>query len=484
MELRPNLFILLIKEEYRAQSSMFRSSFLVYPFFMLAVALLMGWMLLPMRTAMSVKDLVIVGHVGVLVAGMLVGGFAMFQDPILERRMGGIRMLLGTPGTLPISYKEIFSYFYIKDLVYYLLINILPVLFGVYISTLFTGLHINLPMATLTFTAAFLMGVSLTFALSTVLVRSRAALAAIVLVIVAAAAWLSTQYGVLAAFGMLVPPAGSYLDGTLTGVLIALAVFIVLSAFSLLAIREKPAQAAEKHYTSHFPETEKRFAPFGKYGTLAAKEWIDLVRSGSLGYVVFSFLIPLLFLWGFLWLFPVALTFLMSGAEVSFGFNTIFYSVVIGFFASELYGWLNRMDSIECYKTLPIKMSDVIKAKLIIFMILNVAVSTVYLALICISRGDYWLFPFALYTMIMVSAYVAVVIAYMTGVYTNTLLFDYKVLLTYWAVVAPVLVVLILTSFMESLLLPGLIIATAAGVAAYILLGRIDAKWGREEFRA
>jgi len=208
------------------------------------------------------------------------------------------------------------------------------------------------------------------------------------------------------------------------------------------------------------------------------------VRSGSLGYVVFSFLIPLLFLWGFLWLFPVALTFLMGGAAISFGFNTIFYSVVIGFFASELYGWLNRVDTIECYKTLPITMSDVIKAKLIIFMILNVAVSTVYLALICISRGEYGLFPFAFYTMLMVSGYVAAVIAYMTGVYTNSLLFDYKVLLTYWLAVAPVLIVLILTSFAESLLWPGIVIATAAGAVALLLLRRIDGKWGREEFRA
>ncbi|HTY89656.1 MAG TPA: hypothetical protein VMC84_00615 [Methanocella sp.] len=484
MELRPDLFILLIKEEYRAQSSMFRSSFLVYPFMILAVSFIMGLMLLPMSTAMSVKDIVYVGHIGVLVAGMLVGGFAMMQDPILERRMGGVRMLLGTPGTLPISYKEIFSYFYVKDLVYYLLMNILPVLFGVWISTLVTGLHINLPLAAVTFTAAFLIGVSLMFALTTVMVRSRAALAVICVAIIAAIAWLSMQYGILDALGMLTPPAGSYLNGNWTGALIGYAVFIVLSAFSLLAIREKPAPAVEKRYTSHFLETEKRFAIFGQYGTLAAKEWIDLVRSGSLSYVVFSFLIPLLFLWGFLWIFPVALTFIMGGKAISFGFNTIFYSVVIGFFASELYGWLNRMDTIECYKTLPIKMSDVIKAKLIIFMILNVVVSTVYLALICISRAEYGLFPYAFYTMIMVSAYVAAVIAYMTGVYTNSLLFDYKVLLTYWLAVAPVLIVLIVTSFTNMLLWPGIIIATAAGVAALLLLRRIDMKWDREEFRA
>jgi hypothetical protein len=129
-------------------------------------------------------------------------------------------------------------------------------------------------------------------------------------------------------------------------------------------------------------------------------------------------------------------------------------------------------------------MSDVIKAKLIIFMILNVLVSIAYLAIIGFTRNELGLLPFALYTMFMVSAYVAVMLAYLTGVYTNSMLFDYKVLLAYWGVVAPVLVVLIVTSFTAELLWPGMIIATAAGVAAYLLLGRIDAKWGREEFKA
>ena len=484
MEARPGLFWLLIKEEYRAQSSMFHSSFLVYPLFMLALSLVMGLMLLPLSAALTAAEIIIIGHAGVMVAGMLVGGFAMFQDPILERRMGGVRMLLGTPGTLPITYKEIFTYFYFKDLAYYLAINVLPVLLGVYISTLFTGLHLNLLMAAITFTAAFLMGVSLTFALSTILVRSKAILAIVMILIIAMVALLALRLGTLQALGMLVPPSGSYMDGSWIGVLIALAIFIALSAFSLLCIREKPATTAEKRYSSHFDVAQKPFMAFGKYAPLAAKEWIDLVRSGSLWYVVFSFLIPLLFLWGFLWIFPFALTFILGGTQVSFGFNTIFYSVIIGFFASELYGWLNRLDSIECYKTLPIKMPDVIKAKLILFMILNAAISTVYLILICVSRGEYGLFPVALYTMLMVSGYVAAVIAYMTGVYTNSLLFDYKVLLKYWLAVAPVLIILIITSFSGRLLLPGIMIATLAGLVAYLLLRRLDAKWGREEFRA
>ena len=319
MPIRPNLFVLFIKEEYRAQSSMFKSSFLVYPLMILVFAFIMGLMLLPMRTAMSTLDLVTVAHVGVFFAAMLVGGFAMFQNPLLERRMGGIRMMLGMPATIPVSYKEVFTYFYLKDILYYMLMNVLPVLFGIYISTLLTGLHVDLLLAAVTFTAAFLMGISFSFAISTILVRSRALVAAVVIVLLAAIAYMSMSSSLMSVLGQLVPPSGSYMTGSLSGALIGFVVFVVFSAFSLLLIREKPPVNNEKHVRSIFPETEKKFAVFGRYAPLAAKEWTDLIRSGSLGYVLFSFLMPLLFLWGLLWVLPAVLTFVMcgSGAYVS-----------------------------------------------------------------------------------------------------------------------------------------------------------------------
>lgn len=484
MPIRPNLFILFIKEEYRAQSSLFQSSFLAYPLLMLVFSFIMGLMLLPMRTALSTAELVTIAHVGVFFAAMLVGGFAMFQNPLLERRMGGIRMMLGMPGTVPVSYKEVFTYFYVKDILYYMLGNVLPVLLGIYVSTFITGLHVNLLWAAVTFMAAFLMGISLSFAISTVLVRSKALLAIIMVALIGAISYMSMSASLLSVLGQLVPPTDSYLNGSLNGVVIALGTFIVFSTFSLLLIREMPPQATEKHVKSNFIGTQKIFSAFGRYAPLAAKEWTDLVRSGSLGYVLFSFVLPLLFLWGLLWLLPSVLTFVMSGSKVDLQFNTVFYSVIIGFFASELYGWLNNLDSTETYKTLPITMTDVIKSKLILFCLLNTVVSAIYLGLICISRGEYLLYPVALFTMFMVSGYVGVLTAYMTGVFTNSLLFDYKVLATYWAAIAPVLILLIITTFTPSLLWPGIVIAAAAGVVAFLLLGRIDKKWARAEFRA
>jgi len=83
----------------------------------------------------------------------------------------------------------------------------------------------------------------------------------------------------------------------------------------------------------------------------------------------------------------------------------------------------------------------------------------------------------------MVSGYTGVLTAYMTGVFTNSLMFDYKVMTIYSLAVAPALIVLIVLSFSGLLWAAGAL-ATALGVAAYLLLGRIDHKWGHVEFRA
>jgi hypothetical protein len=482
MYLSLKLFRLFIMEEFRAQSSMFRSSFLMYPLFILVMSGLMGLMLLPMRMSLSTYELVTLAHVGVLMSGMLVGGMALFMDQILERRMVGVRMLLQSPGTLPASYREFFTYFYFKDILYYIVMNVLPVILGLYLSTFVTGLHIDLFAAIITFVLAFVLGVSVSMALSVLAVRSRPAFVAVLLAGLGLI-YLSTigQASALHGIGRLIPPVGAYMGGSLPDVSIGLAVFLVLSAVSIYFIREMP-HPVEKRYRSNFPAAERRFAAFGRYAALAAKEWTDLLRSGGLGSVLFSFVLPLLFLWGLLWMMSSVMTFMSDGEELSMPFNTIFYSIIIGFFASLVYGWLNNIDNNGSYRMLPVSMPDVIKAKLILFVVLNTAVSVVYLGLISLTRGELPLLPVGLYVMFMVSGYVGVLTAYLTGVFTNSLMFDYKVLTVFSIAVAPVLIVLIVLSFYPEMLLAVAGFATVMGVIGYVLLGMINRKWGRAEF--
>ncbi|NLW77080.1 MAG: hypothetical protein GXY18_11755 [Methanomicrobiales archaeon] len=70
----------------------------------------------------------------------------------------------------------------------------------------------------------------------------------------------------------------------------------------------------------------------------------------------------------------------------------------------------------------------------------------------------------------------------MTGIYTNSLMFDYKVLTFFSLALAPVLIILIILSF-GGIIWATVGCATCMGIAAYLVLGRIDSKWGRAEFQ-
>jgi hypothetical protein len=273
------------------------------------------------------------------------------------------------------------------------------------------------------------------------------------------------------------------MSGSIPDLAIAVAVILALCAFSLFYIREMP-HPVERRFRSQCLPLRRRARVRGQYASRAAKEWTDPRRSGGLGSVLFSFILPLLFLWGLLWMMSSVMTFMSDGEAIALPFDTVFYAIVIGFFGSLVYGWLNNLDNNGSYRMLPVTMTDVIKAKLILFVILNTAVSVVYLGLISLTRGELWpLLPVGLYTMFMVSGYTGVLTAYMTGVFTNSLMFDYKVMTIYSLAVAPALIVLIVMSF-SGLLWASAILATLMGIAAYVLLGRIDNKWGRVEFRA
>lgn len=440
-------------------------------------------MVLPMRLSLSHFEIITFGEIAVFLSGFLVGGMAMIMDMVLERRMGDLSVLLGTPATLPASYREFFAYFYVKDMMYYILMVVLPVVFGLFVSTFLTGLHVDLPMAVLSMVLAFVLGMSVAFSLSAVVARSRL-LFAIILISGIEFIFISTigQTSVLSGLGRFFPPVGIYMNGSVMDVFIAIAIIIVLTSVSLVYLRVKPHHT-ERRVKNQFGSLEKRLSIFGRHAALVAKEWSDLKRSGVIVSVLFSFFIPLLFLWGLIWMLSGAMSFLYQNETITMPFNTVFYAIIIGFFGCLVYGWLNNIDNNSSYRLLPVTMTDIIKAKLILFFILNTVVSVVYLGFISFSRGELWpLFPVSLYTMFMVSGYTGILTAYLTGIYTNSLMFDYKVLTLFSLALAPLLIILIILSF-GGIIWAMVGIASFMGVTAYLILCKIDSKWGRAEFK-
>src|SRR3972149_7142166 len=101
---------------------------------------------------------------------------------------------------------------------------------------------------------------------------------------------------------------------------------------------------------------------------------------------------------------------------------------MVGFFCTLLYSWLSNIDISECYNSLPLSMPQVIRTKLILFLSLTCIVAVPYLMAVGYVKGEIDLLWISLVIMFTVSAYVGSVLAYLTGLFTNSYLLDAKIL--------------------------------------------------------
>lgn len=213
---------------------------------------------------------------------------------------------------------------------------------------------------------------------------------------------------------------------------------------------------------------------------MLAKDLLDLVRSGMIFPVAFTFITPLIFLYAVTW-------FLESVLLLDLGFSLLFYAVMVGFFCTLLYSWLSNVDIMENYNSLPLSMPHAIRVKLILFAGFTLIVAVPYLLGVGLLKGEVHLLWLALAILFSVSAYVGAVVAYLTGLFTNSYLLDGRVLAQFAGLVVPVLVVETLLSFYYSIA-PGkatigiLGIGLALILAAVILLRGLDGRWENVRF--
>ncbi len=91
------LFVAMMKEEWRLHSTMFGSlSFAMFPVMIFGIAF-MGAFLVPlMRTSLPAGDLTIIIHANYLMLGIMVGGFGLIGNEIMNRRFGQASLLSST----------------------------------------------------------------------------------------------------------------------------------------------------------------------------------------------------------------------------------------------------------------------------------------------------------------------------------------------------------------------------------------------------
>jgi hypothetical protein len=422
------LFRNMVKEEWRVHSTMFGSlSFALFPVMIFGIAF-MGSFLVPlMHTTLPAGDLTLLIHANYLMLGIMVGGFGLLGNEVMNRRFGQASLLAYSARSLPLSGKFIFTNFVVKDTVYYFILWVLPFGFGYIVASPFTAVPLaRALLLLLTLTLSFLFGLCGIFFLSAVYARSRPALWLVLLALVAGVGALSAVTGLNPA--LFFPPL--LLNSAFTWGNLAFSCLVLALLFAVaIGLFNPESVGSEKSYRDSFAPLMQRLS-FLPHPPLAAKDTLDLYRSRSMvGQTIFSFILPLAVIWFFLSLLgpyfpPHGLLFV--------------FAITAGVIASTMYTWVTMFDSFGPYACLPVAVSTLIESKLTTFAVLQL-VPSVFIAIVALLSGEgVYLFP-AVVLGISVSFYAVAVMAWLTGLSPNVLVYDVKVLAVYLVLVGIVL---------------------------------------------
>lgn len=418
------LFWCMMKEEWRIHSTMFGSvSFALFPVMIGAIAF-MGSFLLPLiRTSLPTGTLALLLHSNYLLLGLMVGGFGLLGNEVMNRRFGQASLLANAARTLPLTDRYIFSVFVLKDTLYYFLLWVLPFGLGFLLACPYTGISPwTAILLILSLTLSFLTGLSLIFFLSSLLGRSRLILA----VVLGAGSFGGAVSGILAGEHpiRLFPPI-MVMDHFSLGTLgLSIGVIILLCAISLILFVPEFSSRSRK-----YPDrmrTLTRFFSRSPFPALVAKDMIDFSRSGSaVGQTLFSFLIPLIVIWFFL-----SLT---SGYLPKQNLFFLF-SITTGVIASTMYTWLTAFDSFASYACLPVSVSMIIRAKVSSFTLLQI-IPVLFLTGIGLSTDLSGIIIPALVLCLATSYFALGVTIWLAGLTPNILVYDVRVMARYFLLI-------------------------------------------------
>src|SRR5208337_1891400 len=286
------LFIAMVKEEWRVHSTMFGSiSFALFPVMIFWIAFMGSFLLPQMRQALPAGELSLIIHANYLMLGFMVGAFGLLGGEVMNRRFGQASLLAYSARSLPLPERFIFTNFVVKDTLYYFVLWVLPLALGFILASPFIGIPITLPLLlTLTLTLSFLSGLCTVFFLSSVYSRSKPALAAILVVLAGIAGGYAFLTGGNPA--RLFPPVRLFTAFSWLNFALSCAVIVVLFCVSIALFTPEPPGSTKRVSEMLTPLTRR--LSFFPTPPLAAKDLIDMYRSGGVvGQALFSFLIPL-----------------------------------------------------------------------------------------------------------------------------------------------------------------------------------------------
>ena len=459
------LFGQLVREEWRMHTTLFGGTrFALFPAF---VALVAAGATVFFALADVNPEMLIAGvHVLVLLVGLQVGTVGLVGRDALEDLLGDTTLLLYSARTLPVSLERLLLAFLVKDVTYYAVLFILPLVVGLTPLAVLSGLApLRLVAVAITATWTFALGVATSLALVGLYTRTRVGVTAAVLALAATAALRGGLLLSVLPYQLTVAPSALTAGVSLALTLALGAAGVVLFDFD----RRTPARTA----ANRFRDLHARLGQFDQQGVLA-KSLLDVHRSsGGLWKIVFSqglvFAVLAVLLVSIPRIVPVQPSPGLAVAAI----------LALGTFTT--YNWLSQFEDERFYLRYPVALETVFRGKLYAFLLLAIPVGLAYLALgaVVFDPGTALL---GAVVFVPLSLYVFGVTAYVAGLQPNELLFDTPTFAGFSLAMALVLIPVVVVAIaypIDPVGLSGVAVGVAllAGLIGIVLYRRTGTRW-------
>jgi hypothetical protein len=373
------------------------------------------------------------------------GSFAFLGRERILSRAGSKNYLLAAPALQPLNNSIAHLAYFTKDLLYYVILILSPVIFGmgVGISLDYFG-RISTPLLWTSLFPTWLamiitlaQGLCLSFLASSLWLRGGIWTKLTPILVIG--------IGTIAGLGLI--PMELALWGLAVQVNTILVVPMIVLSFLCAWIASKLIlDDFEVKVVSRKELFEPIYAKLGFLGKgtlrlLVAKEFVDLLRSGSLKKMTVSYSVPLIVLLMMAWL--------VDFAEAPIPINLLSYAPFLGFFGFNFYSWLTALDAPDHMNGLPLSVPQLIRAKVVVYFLATSWISVLFVVLMAWKLNEFEVLPVALIVMLANSIYIVSLTAFLMGLRPNKAIFDGRIMVWFWIGTVIPLLSLFLLSFTQ-----------------------------------
>ena len=386
-------------------------------------------------------------HLPLLMFSLGMGTFAFMGRDALVRRTASKNHLLASPALQPLPNSMAHFAYFVKDLVFYVMLILSPIIIGMGLGkgldTLFgitTPLeYSSLPWTWFAMVVTLAQGLVISFLASALWMRGRpftifGPISVILFGIIVGVGAIDIEFILL---GLKIQTEKNVITGLLGFILC-----IGLGYFSsMLIIDDFDVSVVEKGDLFRPMYGKLSFLGRGEIRIIVAKEFVDLFRSGSIKKMTVSYAIPLLVLLGMAWL--------IDFAEAPIPINLLSYAPFLGFFGFNFYSWLTILDSPEFMNGLPLRVPQLIRAKVVVYFLATSWISLIFIVLMAWRLDEWASLPTSIVVMFANSIYIVALTAYLMGLRPNQAIFDASIMIWFWIGTVLPLLGLFLLSFTQ-----------------------------------